>query len=62
MKAYERAAIEAADSGSLEAARRALLLYPAVGEWQPSEELLAEFARESSTFPALRGAAAEEAI
>lgn len=62
VKAYERAAIEAADSGSLEAARRALLLYPAVGEWQPSEELLAEFARESSTFPALRGAAAEEAI
>jgi 6-phospho-beta-glucosidase len=62
MKAYERAAIEAAVSGSLEAARRALLLCPAVGEWGPSEELLAEFARENRTFAALRGVAAEETI
>ncbi len=40
VKAYERAAIEAALSGSELAARRAMLLYPAIGEWEPSEELL----------------------
>lgn len=40
VKAYERAAIEAALSGSELAARKAMLLYPAIGEWEPSEELL----------------------
>ncbi|RSL19256.1 6-phospho-beta-glucosidase [Edaphobacter aggregans] len=40
VKAYERAAIEAALSGSELAARKAMLLYPAIGEWEPSKELL----------------------
>lgn len=40
VKAYERVAIEAALSGSNLAARKAMLLYPAIGEWEPSKELL----------------------
>ncbi len=39
-KAYERAAIEAALSGSELLARKAMLLNPAIGEWEPSQELL----------------------
>jgi 6-phospho-beta-glucosidase len=42
VKAYERAAIEAAASGSAQTARKAMLLYPPVGEWEPSEDLLRE--------------------
>ena len=42
VKAYERATIEAALSGSHLAARKAMLLYPAIGEWEPSKELLAQ--------------------
>lgn len=40
VKAYERAAIEAALSGSVLLARKAMLLNPAIGEWEPSKELL----------------------
>ena len=40
VKAYERAAIESALSGSELLARKAMLLYPAIGEWEPSQELL----------------------
>jgi 6-phospho-beta-glucosidase len=40
MKEYERATIEAALSGSTALARKAMLLNPAIGEWEPSEELL----------------------
>jgi len=40
VKAYERAAIEAALSGSVNDLRKAMLLYPAIGEWEPSAELL----------------------
>ncbi|WP_348267842.1 hypothetical protein P8936_01040 [Edaphobacter paludis] len=40
VKAYERAAIEAALTGSVSMARKAMLLYPAIGEWEPSKELL----------------------
>jgi 6-phospho-beta-glucosidase len=40
VKAYERAAIDAALTGSALAARKAMLLYPAIGEWEPSKELL----------------------
>jgi 6-phospho-beta-glucosidase len=40
VKAYERATIEAAMSGSHLTARKAMLLYPAIGEWEPSKELL----------------------
>ncbi len=42
VKEYERATIEAAVTGSKQIARKAMLLYPAVGEWEPSEALLAE--------------------
>jgi 6-phospho-beta-glucosidase len=40
VKAYERAAIEAALSGSPLAARKALLIHPAIGEWEPTAALL----------------------
>ena len=40
VKAYERAAIEAALTGCELTARKAMLLYPAIGEWEPSKELL----------------------
>lgn len=40
VKEYERATIEAAVSGSVAMARKAMLLYPAIGEWEPSQDLL----------------------
>ncbi|QNI37551.1 family 4 glycosyl hydrolase [Edaphobacter albus] len=40
VKAYERAAIEAAISGSERDLRKAMLLYPSIGEWEPSQDLL----------------------
>ena len=40
VKAYERAAIEAALSGDWLTARKAMLIHPAIGEWTPSEDLL----------------------
>jgi 6-phospho-beta-glucosidase len=43
VKEYERATIEAALTGSLQAARKAMLLYPAIAEWEPSEGLLRDF-------------------
>jgi 6-phospho-beta-glucosidase len=53
VKAYERAAIEAAVTGSAEYARKAMLLYPAIGEWEPSADLLREFSARSPSFPVL---------
>jgi len=52
VKAYERAAIHAAVTGSADYARKAMLLYPAIGEWEPSAALLREFAAKSPEFPA----------
>jgi 6-phospho-beta-glucosidase len=43
VKEYERATIEAALTGSMRAARKAMLLYPAIGEWEPSAGLLDDF-------------------
>lgn len=43
VKAYERAAIEAAISGSSALGRKAMLLYPPIGEWEPSKSLLDAF-------------------
>jgi 6-phospho-beta-glucosidase len=43
VKEYERATIDAALSGSHRMARKAMLLYPAIGEWEPSESLLRDF-------------------
>lgn len=40
VKAYEHAAIQAAISGSKQDLRKAMLLYPPIGEWEPSAELL----------------------
>jgi 6-phospho-beta-glucosidase len=40
VKEYERATIEAAMTGSMQLARKAMLLHPAIGEWEPSEALL----------------------
>jgi 6-phospho-beta-glucosidase len=40
VKAYERAAIRAAIDDSEIMARKAMLLYPAIGEWEPSKALL----------------------
>jgi 6-phospho-beta-glucosidase len=40
VKEYERATVEAAITGSYSTARRAMLLYPAIGEWEPSQGLL----------------------
>jgi 6-phospho-beta-glucosidase len=40
VKAYERAVIEAALMGCELTARKAMLLNPAIGEWEPSKELL----------------------
>jgi 6-phospho-beta-glucosidase len=40
VKAYERAAIQAALENSSERAQMALLLYPPVGEWEPGGEML----------------------
>ena len=54
VKAYERAAIQAAVTGSAEYARKAMLLYPAIGEWEPSASLLRDFAANSPAFPNLR--------
>jgi 6-phospho-beta-glucosidase len=51
VKAYERAAIDAATTGSVEAARKALLLYPAVGEWEPSARMLQDFVASGYGFP-----------
>jgi 6-phospho-beta-glucosidase len=40
VKAYERVAIQAAVEDSELLARKAMLLYPAIGEWEPSKALL----------------------
>ena len=40
VKAYEHAAIRAALSGDERDVRTAMLLYPGIGEWEPSEALL----------------------
>jgi 6-phospho-beta-glucosidase len=53
VKAYERAAIQAAVTGSADHARKAMLLYPAIGEWEPAAELLREFSAKSPQFPNL---------
>lgn len=54
VKAYEASAILAARTGSATAARKAMLLYPAVGEWEPSANLLYEMARYDSSLASLK--------
>jgi 6-phospho-beta-glucosidase len=40
VKEYERATIEAAMTNSRQTARKAMLLHPAIGDWEPTEALL----------------------
>jgi 6-phospho-beta-glucosidase len=46
VKEYERATIEAAMTGSMVMARKAMLLNPVIGEWEPSAPLLRELKTE----------------
>jgi 6-phospho-beta-glucosidase len=55
VKAYEKAAIQAAVSGSAEMARKAMLLYPPIGEWEPSKGLLTEMIEHNPSLQYLRG-------
>jgi 6-phospho-beta-glucosidase len=55
VKAYEHAAIDAAISGSAVMARKAMLLYPPVGEWEPSKVLLDDMIEHNSSLEYLRG-------
>jgi 6-phospho-beta-glucosidase len=43
VKAYERAAIDAVISSSFALGRKAMLLYPPIGEWEPSKDLMDAF-------------------
>ena len=54
VKAYEAAAILAARTGSASAARKAMLLYPAIGEWEPSASLLREMVRHNPSLSYLK--------
>jgi len=54
VKAYEHAAIAAARTGSWQAARKAMLLYPAIGEWEPSGSLLREMVGHDPSLQYLR--------
>ena len=54
VKAYERAAIEAAISGSTALARKAMLLYPPIGEWEPSKGLIEDMIKHNPTLEYLR--------
>jgi 6-phospho-beta-glucosidase len=46
VKAYEHALIAAAVDGSAQTAQKAMLLYPAIGEWEPAGELLHSLMKE----------------
>ena len=54
VKAYEKAAIEAAVSGSAVTARKAMLLYPPIGEWEPSKGLLDDMIAHNPSLEYLR--------
>jgi 6-phospho-beta-glucosidase len=46
VKAYEHALIAAAVDGSAQTAQKAMLLYPAIGEWESAGELLHSLMKE----------------
>jgi 6-phospho-beta-glucosidase len=50
VKAYEHAAIAAAIDSSALSAQKAMLLYPAIGEWEPAGELLPSLAKEQTVW------------
>ncbi|HMJ60478.1 MAG TPA: hypothetical protein VK493_01905 [Bryobacteraceae bacterium] len=50
VKAYEHALIEAAVDGSARTVQKAMLLYPAIGEWEPAGELLRSLMKEQKVW------------
>jgi 6-phospho-beta-glucosidase len=50
VKAYEHALIAAAVDGSERTAQKAMLLYPAIGEWEPAGELLRSLMKEQKVW------------
>jgi 6-phospho-beta-glucosidase len=50
VKAYEHALIAATLDGSARTARKAMLLYPAIGEWEPAGELLRSLMKEQKVW------------
>jgi len=54
VKAYEHAVTAAAVSGSAALARKAMLLYPAIGEWEPSKDLLEDLIERNPSLNYLR--------
>ena len=54
VKAYEKAAMEAAISGSSMTARKAMLLYPPIGEWEPAKALLDDMIDHNTSLEYLR--------
>lgn len=54
VKAYEAAAITAARTGSAAKAHKAMLLHPAIGEWEPSINLLREMVRHNPSMQYLK--------
>jgi 6-phospho-beta-glucosidase len=50
VKAYEHALIAAAVDGSARTAQKAMLLYPAIGEWEPAGELLRSLMKEQKVW------------
>lgn len=55
VKAYEKAAMEASISGSSMTARKAMLLYPPIGEWEPAKALLDDMIDHNASLEYLRG-------
>lgn len=55
VKSYERTAIEAAVSGSAALARKAMLLYPPIGEWEPTQDLLNDMIQHNPGLHYFRG-------
>lgn len=49
VKAYEHAAIDAAISSSAAMARKSMLLYPPIGEWEPAQDLIEEMIQRDSS-------------
>jgi 6-phospho-beta-glucosidase len=50
VKAYEHALIAAAVDGSPQTAQKAMLLYPAIGEWEPAGDLLRSLMKEQKVW------------
>jgi 6-phospho-beta-glucosidase len=60
VKSYERAAIEAAVAGSTTLARKAMLLYPPIGEWDPTQALLNDMIEQNPSLQYFRTCSHDE--